>query len=193
MSKAIEKSVLILEHEKKLADILALQVLDRPQLSVWMILIPIIFVYYFYQYQKFTNDRKMFAEHYLISRKHALDEAVEVINTGRKPDTIKLAKLSDVPDDALEQQAEMLAVLVEHYATLLGSDGEDFESLVRSAYSSRSGYLLFLNHLNQAEKAVNKVLKPHLKKSFEGIDDTVSNIESWSEKLRREEAENIFS
>jgi hypothetical protein len=192
MASINEKSAIILEHEKKFANTLALHVLDKPKLSVWMILIPIIFVYYFYQYQKFTRGQKIFAEHYLFSKKRALTEAVDVVNTGKSPDFDKLVELSDMTDESRMLQKEVCKVLVEHFITLLRSEGEDFESLVKSAYGSRMNYLLFINRLNQTEKAVNKALKPQLKITHNGINDIVNTIELQSDRLRRKNAENIF-
>ncbi len=47
MSEVKEKSVLILKHEEKFATILANHVIDKPQLSLWMILIPIFLFFTF--------------------------------------------------------------------------------------------------------------------------------------------------
>ena len=192
MAEINEKHTLILEHERQFANILASHVLDKPELSIWMIIIPIIFVFYFYKFQKFIDGRKTFAEHYLVSRKRALDEAVEVVSTGREPDIENLATLSDVPDSFRGQQAEVFAVLVEHFMKLLRLDGEDFASLVKSAYGDRMNYLLFLNRLNRAEKEVNTALEPHLQKTLEGVNSIMNTIELQSEKLRRENAERFF-
>lgn len=182
-----------MEHEEQFAHTLAVHVLDKPKLSLWMILIPIIFVFYFYQLQKFTAGRKTFVEHYLISRKRSLDEAFEAVTSGKDPDIGKLAGLSDVPEDIRTHQARVFSILVDHYITLLRSDGDDFASLVQSAYKSLSHYLLYLNSLNNAEKDRDNALKPHLEKTQEGIDAVVKNIEFHSEKLRREIAEKIFA
>jgi hypothetical protein len=192
MTSFSEKHVIILENEKRFADALAVLVLDKPKLSVWMILIPIIFVYYFYRLQKFSNGRTAFAENYMISRKRALNEALAVIQTGKEPDIDKLVKLSSLPEDVRKQNAALLALLVSHYTDLLRSDGDNFESLVQSAYRSRTNYLLFNNQLNQVEKTLNSTLMPHLDGTLEGVNDIVSAIERHSEKLRRDHAEAIF-
>lgn len=192
MPEVKEKSAMILEHEEKFANILSNHVIDKPRLSLWIILIPIFFVFYFNQLNRYRNGCKMFAEHYLVSKKRALNEAVEVIDTGREPDIPALAKLSDMPDEVRQKQTDVLAVLVEHYTILLKSHGEDFASLIRAAYGNLTNYLLFLNRLGQAEKEVNRALKPRLEESHEGINDVVSRMESHSERLRRGIAEGIF-
>ena len=192
MPEKKEKSAIILEQEEKFALILASQVINKPQLSLWMILIPIFFVFYFTNLSKYKNGYKQFAENYLIDKKRALNEAVAVVDGGREPDIHALAELSNMNSEAREKQADILAILVEHYSILLKSEGEDFASLIRFAYGSLTDYLLFLNRLNQAEKEVNKSLKPDLEESDEVINDIVSNMEVVSERLRRETAESIF-
>jgi len=192
MSTVDQKHQIILEHEKRFADHLALQVLEKPKLSVWMILIPIIFVHYFHRMQKFSSGRKAFAENYMIVRKRALDEALEVIRTERTPDIKGLVKLSKLPEVVHESNLKMIDLLVLHYTDLIRSDGDTMESLVRSAYKTRTNYLLFVNQLNQIEKALNSALKPHLADSLEGVDEIISAMEIYSERLRRSHAETVF-
>ena len=185
-------SRLILEHEEEFAAQLSGHVMDRPRLNIWMILIPIIFVYFFYDLNKYKNGRKMFVSHYLVGKKRALDEAVDAVRMRREPDIRTLAQLSDIPDEAREKQADVLAVLVEHYSILLKSDGEDYSSLVQTAYGNLTNYLLFLNRLNQVEKEAITALEPQMSESGDEISDVVSRMERMSEKLRREIAESIF-
>jgi len=192
MPEKKEKSAIILEQEEKFAFTLATQVINKPQLSLWMILIPIFFVFYFNNLAKYKKGCKQFAENYIIDNKRALNEAIEVVNRGREPDISALAELPNINSNARKKKANILAILVEHYTVLLNSDGEDFSSLIRAAYGSLTNYLLFLNHLNQAEKEVNKALNLDLKESDEVINDIVSSMEGQSERLRRETAESIF-
>jgi hypothetical protein len=192
MSETLEKSTHILRHEEGFAGAIAAVVIEKPQLSIWMILIPIIFVYHIYRFQKYSDGRKMFVKNYMISRKRALEEALVVVNTGNEPDIDRLVEMSTIPEVARQQYAEFMAVLIEHYADLLSSEGDNFDELVRSAYRNRTNYLLFLNRLNQTERALNKALKPHLEETLEGVNDIVRTIESRSEGLRRDTAERIF-
>lgn len=192
MSEQEDKKAIILNYEEEFTATLARRVIDKPRLSLWMILIPVFFVFYFFQLNKFSNGCKLFAQHYLVSKKRALNKAVEVVTTGQEPDVQSLTELSDMPDDARKKQVEVLTILIKHYTNLLKSTGEDYASLVRSAYGNLTNYLLFLNRLNQVEKEVNRTLKPHLSKSHEGINNVVNRIENQSENLRREIAESLF-
>jgi hypothetical protein len=192
MSELKEKSALILEQEKEFALTLAAQVLNKPQLSLWMILIPIFFVFHFNDLSKYKSGLKIFADNYIIEKKRALNEAVETVNKDREPDIRGLAGLPNMNSATREKHEHLMTVLVEHYTIMLNSEGEDFSSLIRSAYGSLTDYLLFLNRLNKAEKEINRALKPDIKGPGEEINDIVSRMESMSEKLRRESAENIF-
>lgn len=192
MASLQEKGALILEHEKKFADTLASQVLEKPRLSVWMILIPIFFVYFFYRYQRYIEGRKAFSEHYLVSRRRALNEAIESTRLGTAPDINALAERSDMPEIARSLQKNVLGLLVAHYSLLLNADGEEYSALIRSAYGTRTNYLLFLNRLNKSEIDVNASLSPHLKDKQEGVEGVISLMESRSEAIRRENAEVFF-
>jgi predicted transposase YbfD/YdcC len=187
-----KKQELILNYEEQFANQLASYVIAKPKLTLWIILIPIFIVFYIMQLQKCVNGRRNFAEHYILDKKRALGEAVEIVRTGRDPDIKKLADLSDAPESTRKERTEVLSVLVEHFKNLLLSDGEDFDSLVRSVYNDRTNYLLFLNRLSKAEKKFNKAIKPHLKEEHSGINGVVDAMELESEKLRRESAERIF-
>lgn len=189
---AVTKRDLVLKHEEKFAGALATAVLDKPQTSIWMILIPIIFVYYIYQYQKFVDGRKTFVEKYMLMKKLALDEALAAVKYAKEPDIDGLVEMSGHTGQILVEYSVLLGVLIGHYKDLLRSEGETFESLVKSTYKNRTNYLLFANQLNQVEKRFNTALKPHLYETTEGVDNIVTTIEHYSEKLRRAEAEKIF-
>ena len=119
MSDIKEKSALILEQQEQFAIALATQIINKPQLSLWMILIPIFFVFYFNDLNKYKKGCRQFAENYLIDKKRALNEAVAVVDGGREPDIRALSELSNINSKAREKQANILAILVEHYSILL--------------------------------------------------------------------------
>ncbi len=192
MSAIDEKKQLIIAHEEMFSNRLGIQVIEKPQLSIWMILIPVIFVHYFYRYQKFNTGRKEFAEHYMKGIRRSLEAASSAITTGEPPDPMTLAKMSDVPETICEHQADVYTVLLDHYTDLLQAEGVDAESLIRAVYKSRTNYLLYINRLRQAEKRRNSALKLLLTETLEGVDEIVEKIERTSEVLRREMAETIF-
>lgn len=193
MATVKEKSETIWAHETVFADALAVRVLDRPKLSVWMILVPIIFVYFFYRYQRFVAGRKAFSDKYLINRRRALEEAAAIVETGKKPDIAGPDPLDGLPEDVRQCNAEVLKVLVEHYADLLRSSETSFAAMVRTVYRSKTNYLLYINRLQQAEKRFNAVLEPHLSDTTEQVDLIMRAIETHSDALRRDSADDIFT
>ena len=61
MLKLDEKLALILDQEKTFAKSVAGLVIEKPKLSIWMILIPIIFVHYFYRWNQYSEGLKKFS------------------------------------------------------------------------------------------------------------------------------------
>jgi len=193
MNAIRQKSQLILEYEQRFTSVLSLKVLDKPQLHIWMIFIPIIFVHYYFEWQKYKNCRMSFKKNYICNFKLALDEAVVLVQDGREPDFDTLVKMPDIPAGAKQKLTELFAVLIEHYEVLLRATGCDYRSLVRSAYIKRANYLLYINQLNNAEKKFNAALKPQLETTIDDVNDIICAIERNSEKIRRNHAEEIFA
>lgn len=184
---------LVLAHEKKFAALLANQVLVKPKLSVWMIFIPFIFIFYFQDFSKYKHQRKEFLANWLLSRKKALNEAEQAVDEKRKPDTRTLADQADLKPKVVDKYEHLLKVMVTHYMALLKAGGESYEALVRSAYkNSRGEYLFFINQLTDAENTLNKALLPELRKTAQGVGATIKKIEKASDKLRRSEINEIF-
>lgn len=157
-----------------------------------MILIPIIFVHYFYRFNKFNTGRKAFTKNYLVSRLRAMEEGLRIAETGQKPDIEKLAALASLPKESIPAYRDLLRILIEHYTDLLRADGDTYAEMVRSAYAKQSNFLLFVNRLNKAEKILDQALKPEMEDDTEGFDEIVARIERKSEELRREYAQQIF-
>jgi len=59
-----QKSQVILEYEKRFTRTLSIKVLDKPQPHIWMIFIPIIFVHFFFEWQKYKNCSTSFKKNY---------------------------------------------------------------------------------------------------------------------------------
>ncbi len=192
MPKFSEKKAFILEYEERFASDLAREVLETPKMSFWMVLIPIILLYHVYRVRKVVEGRKGFVQNYLISRKQALEESCVLLEKDRKPDFQAILKKSNLPEAAKGPFKEFFFLLVEHYTDLLRAYGHDMPSLVRSAYKSRTNYLLFLSRMNKTEKALNSGLRPHMDKSLADVELIIKAMETHSERLRREGAKRIF-
>ena len=188
-----EKSALILAGEEKLAHALASAMLDKPKVSIWMILIPIIIVYHMFRIQKYVDGRKKFAEQYLISRKQALKANVRALELGQPCDIRDLVNQANIPEGTESEYTAWMRVLCDHYAGLLRAEGDSIEALVKATYKKHHNFLRFLNKLSDSEKRFNAVLSPHLQATTEGVEEIFSRMESVSGVLWREEAEKIFT
>lgn len=184
---------IILDHEKRFAATLANGVLHKPKLSSWMIFIPFIFIFYFQDFSNYKKQRRAFIDNYLLSRKRALNEAERALTENRNPDIDAVANRSELKEKPKVKYKELLTLLMDHYTSLLNASGENFEALVKSAYGKKKmNYAVFIHQLNTAEKALNAALKPQLKKTEEGVSQTIRKIETRSEKLRRQQLEMFY-
>lgn len=188
-----QKKEWILAQEHRLAGFVAGHVIENPQLSIWMILIPVIFVHFFYRFNKVTNGRKEFRHNFMITRRRALEAAFDGLESGKNPDPNQLCRLSSVPEAIYSEYTVWLKVLLQHYKDLLETEGNSGEDLIRSVYKTRSNYLLFLNQLKNAEKLFNAALTSHLDVSITDATTIIKTMEDQSASYRRQEAEKIFA
>ena len=157
-----------------------------------MILVPVIFVYFFYRLQKYASGRKEFTGHFMVSRQRAMDEAYLAVQSRKHPDSLKLCRLSSVPESIYSEYRNWLDVLIEHYTDLLKAPGDQISDLIRSVYRNRTNYLLFINQLNTVEKQFNDALKPHLPATIENGHHIMKLMETCTGQWRRQQAETIF-
>lgn len=187
-----QKKEMILQRELMFANAIGAKVFEKPQVHFWMVLIPILFLYFIYRMQRFKSGRMKFDQEFMTTRRKAMDLAVEALETGVKPNIDRIARESGITDALEKPYAAWLRALVDHYDDLLAANGESFEALVRSAYHNRTNYLLTLNRLNTVEKEFYAALKPQLV-ATEGAAAVIEAIEEHSRRLRRDLAEQIFA
>lgn len=186
------KQALILEQELAFANAVGAAVFEKPQVSFWMVLIPLLFLYFIYRMQKFKSGRLRFDQEFMTTRRRALDLAVEALETNTGPNIDRIAAESGLTAALERPYAAWLKALVDYYADLLAAEGDSFESLVRSAFRNRTNYLLTLNRLNTVEKEFYAALKPRMA-ATEGAAAVIATIEEQSRRLRRELAESTFA
>lgn len=187
------KEALIVRYETLQARRLAQRVITKPLLTVWYILIPVIFVYYFFRLNRYTSSCREFVDHYIRSRRRAIDAAAEAVARNCPPDIEDLVARSRTPVEAKSAYTAYSRVLVDHYMDLINADGNDMETLLRSAYRNRGNYLIFINRLGEVEKALDRALAPSLVEEHPAVGETIARIEEEIARLRRAEAERVFS
>lgn len=187
----VRKKDLILEAERIFASQIGGAALEKPVVSFWMVLIPILFLYFIYRMQKYKRGRVKFTEDFMITRNRAMDTTVEALRNGLKPDVDQVVAKSSLSDELKVPYRSWVDALVEYYNDLLTANGERFESLVQSAYGNRTNFLLVLNRLSGAERELYSALKPALSDT-EGVAAIISSMEQKTRQLRRELAERVF-
>ena len=190
---AQQKKQYILEHESELARQLAALVLDKPKPPIWMIFIPVFFVFFVQKLNQYKSGLKDFVENFLKSRRRAIEEALIAEETGNPTDASKLAEtMGSIPDQAKPLFAAWMTVLIDHYRLLLTTEGNSHEALVRAGYRNKTNYLLFCNTLNKAENAYSQALLPKLDGDSQDLRQIVEKIDRCVTDLRRQDADKIF-
>ncbi len=186
------KKELILKRELAFSNAVGAAVFEKPKVSFWMVLVPLLFLYFIYRMQKYKNGRMRFDQDFMTTRRKAMELAVEALETGVRPNIDRLARESGLIDALQKPYASWLRTLFDYYMDLLAANGDSFEALARSAYRNRTNYLLTLNRLNTVEKEFYDALKPQMA-ATEGAAAIIAAIEEQSRRLRRNLAESVFA
>jgi len=186
------KKEFVLQRERMFANAIGAAVFEKPKVSFWMVLVPLLFLYFIYRMQKYKTGRMNFDREFMTTRRKAVDLAVEALTAEVKPNIDQIVRQSGLTDDLERPYACWLKTLVDYYTDLLAANGDSFESLVRSAYRNRTNFLLALHRLNTVEKDFYAALKPRMA-ATEGALAIFATIEDQSRRLRRELVESIFA
>jgi hypothetical protein len=188
-----KKRDLILDYEKALAQALASKVLDKPKPPLWMIFVPVFFVFFAQKMGQYKKGLQDFVDNYLKPRSLALEKAQEALTMGGVFDPqAPLPMLERIPESVRPVCLHWLTIMAEHYGLLLAARGNSHAALVRGSYRTKTDYLLFLNCLHQAENAFNLALLPGMEGDNQDLRAVVDRIDTWSVELRRQDADKIF-
>lgn len=154
----------ILSYEESFARVVTMGVIVRKPLTVWHLLIPFVFIF---DFLRVKSETEIFVRNFLFTKKLALDAAVD-INKGQDRQSI-LTKIENETRDRLVSQklyswrihqGQMAEVnlLIDHYAELLGTEGNNYESLVKNAYKTREQYEAFLHQLTSVEREIDRAV-----------------------------------
>lgn len=189
-----ERKQQILEYEENLARRLARQVFEKPTPPIWMILIPIFFVFYGWKLKEYSNGLKTFVDNYLISRKRALELACDAVERKREPAIEDLMTAAGtLPEQARPLYRAWLTLQVEHYRNLLLAAGATVPERIRCHYRTKANYLLVGNRLVSEENVFNAALLPDIDGDSEDIRFIAGRIERFAADLHRREVEEIFA
>jgi len=191
MTTLVIKKNIILQRELVFANAIGAAVFEKPKVSFWMVLIPILFLYFVYRMQKFKNGRMQFDEEFMTTRRRAMDIALNAAETDGIPDIDEMVQDARLPEPLRKPFSFWVKALGGYYMELLAADGDSFAALARSAYGNRDTFLLILNSLSTVERDFYTAIRPHLSGTH-GASDVIDAIESQSRRLRCELAEEGF-
>ena len=183
----------ILAHERSFAGHVAGEVVDKPVLAMWMILIPVFFVFFFYQLKRYKSGLKDFSENFLITRKRTLDAVWEANTSKTSADLERVVELSDIPPEAKDHYRVWVELLADHYRLLIQASGGTYGELVKAAYEKKSNYLLRLKNLNQVEADLNHALAPLLPGDKQAIETVIKSMQDSVKKFRQNQSTEFFS
>ena len=195
-----KKFKIIFERERSMAQGLAASLIRPKTLTVWEIMIPVIFIL---NYAKLKQSREILIQNQMFTKKMALDAALDMQNKDTSKETVmaqiqtKTKELvSSVPggiysDDIRRQQLKEIDLLVDHFTRLLNAAGKDYASLVIHAYQTAADYSSFLEALKSAENEVMGAARRTLGDQTDM--ETAVKIESITANMRTAEVKKIFS
>lgn len=196
------KNKVVLSHEQQVARTVADQMVQKPEISVWMFLFPVILIPFFQQYQTYREAIRVFCNGYLFTKKMALDVADKICRENQpKPEALAAARVSVSPGPGTgdqttgvrEKQMKEVDLLTDHYCALLRTPGENYQTLIRNAYGTLQNYSDFLGKLEEAEREVNLATIRDLGSQVENLPNTISKMEQSLARVRSQEAQRIFS
>ncbi len=188
-----DKKKEIINNEEAIAGQLARKVLEKPVPPIWMIFIPIFFVFHAWKIKQYSSGLKDFAKHYLISRNRAMDTAFDALGRGKPPEIEQLDEMAEcIPVKAQPLYHTWMTLLVNRYYFLLNTQGNSHYDLIRSQYRTKSSYFLFCNMSNQAEHAYNLALLPGIEGDQEDFRFILERMKQGVKDHYQKEIKEIF-
>jgi hypothetical protein len=193
MTTPEQKKHILLDYERQFARNLAAHVLDKPKPPLWMIFVPVFFVFFAQKMKRYSGGFEDFVLNYVKPRSLALDAVAEAREAGTPVDASAiLAKAGTIPERSHPLFLDWMNALTDHYGTLLDARGDTPQALIRSGYRSKTDYLLQCNVLNRAENAFSESLMPGIEGDDRDIRSIVEKMNAFVTDLRRKEADAIF-
>lgn len=186
------KKELILEAELDFTRSIARALFEKPTVSFWMILIPVLLVYFIYRMKKYQNGRRRFEAEFMLTRRKAVDLAAQSETFDRPPRIDDCVQSAGLSAELAEPYRRLLSTLVAYHRTLLSADGDDYEELIRAAFPRRADFLDAIHNIGAAEKAFHDALRPGLR-ATPGALEIIAVIEDRARRLRLQAAEALYA
>jgi len=174
---------------------------SKAKLGWRTLLLPLFLTDYFRHFGRKRRTRK----NLLFTKQLAFDAAKNVYKTGEpaweiRKYEIKTQEILDkekkglYTDKIRRKQLVEIEFLMNHYLDLFNADGSSYQAVIKTKYPSRGRYQEFLNRLQKIEEdviqaAITTVRKGSKKERRQWYD----KVRATTKKIRREEAEEIYS
>ena len=191
---------LILKYEEKTARYISGRIIEKPEISFWMFLIPIVFIPFMQRYQQYKAAVESFSLGYLFTKKLALDVAFKIFEENASKEQAMDLAIQNVKKDSkakshinkiYERQLNEISLLADHYLRLLNSTGTDYFSLVKNSYINKDEYLAFLENLFEAEKSVNQAAIHAVKLEKNDTSQIIKRMEQTLVETKKDELKYI--
>jgi hypothetical protein len=189
-----ERHKVISERDESFAFELAKLLMDKPKPPVWIILLPMLFVFYGHWLKRYRANLDTFSDGYLHTKRLALDTAMSHLGNGGMAADGWNDLLGAQPVERAvvrEGQIRELDLLMDHYSRMLGSPGQDYAEMLRGAYGTSGEYRFFLNRLTRVEEEINRAVL-EVDHPTEEARDVVERMQRYSDRLREEELTRVF-
>lgn len=188
---------MIWHREQILAYELAKALIPKPKVSVWMVMLPFLFLFFMQDLKKYKAGIRNFADGFLKNKKIALDLAFNAVRERISHEAALAAFAADAKpvfadqSDLHEKQMNEIAGLMTHYRCLLNGRGKTCEELLKNAYGAAGKYRRFLETLEALE---NEVIQAASKLNPPDGDsqELVKLMQTAARRIRRRECERIF-
>lgn len=194
MTDTADKRDYILDHERLQAKKLARKVIDKPKPPLWMIFVPVFFVFFAWKMKEYKNSLEDFTNSWTTTRERCLDAAYLAVGEKTELDleTLVRAATREMPDKVIEVYRKWITPLSEHYRLLLEADGGNIRELVHHRFNSKAMYLLELKGISKLESGYHQALLPTLEGDQKHLSKTIAKIVQCAAELQREQAELLF-
>ena len=194
-----KKYDMILRHESAIARSVALAVIKPKPFSVWEVIIPILFIF---GYMKSKENREVFVQNLLFTKKMAMQAALDMLKKGQTRESVMERiksktrdMIASVPDgiyseEIRREQLKEIDLLFDHYCRLMNSEGDDYNSLVFNAYRTPDRLADFFGQLQDAEDRVGRAAHNTLGSNADT--QTLESMKAAMKKSRFKETEKIF-
>lgn len=195
-----KKYDMILARETAIARLVAAATIKQRPLSVWEVILPIIFLF---SYMKSRETREVLAQNIMFTKKMAVQAAFDFLQKGQTRESVMGRVRSKTQDmiasvpggiysaEIRREQLKEIELLVDHYSSLLNSEGNDYNALVFNAYRTPGRLAEFFRRLEKAEESVGRAARNTLGKNADT--HALERMKAALRNSRLKMTEKIFS